>query len=705
MKLSLSQIRNGIRNFSRPFREASSSQQITNANLKNFIIKQVGWTTESDDYSPAENDLLEIKSAIETDSYVKVSLDKIFQLIFKAGYKMTGNNQAAIDYLKERIRIMEFGTNIPFDVLLRETGRDLVYYSNAFWVKSRIDKIQSSAQIKAVLEKKPVGGYFRLDPTSIEIKRDSNGAVTGYKVTGDNEKEFKAADVVHFYTDREASNNFGTPRAISSLEDVKILRKIEGNVLSLIYRFAIPLYQMKIGLPEPNFMATQKELDDAKENVEKMPLDGIIVTDERTAINAVGADGKAIEMDPYLGYFENRVFTGLNISQAMMGRGGNKQDADSMEGLMHDNVKHYQAAISVFIQNFVFNELLLEGGYNPIYNADDIVSFEFNEINLDTKVKLENHVLNKLQSNAITFEEARMALGYKNEQVDESRLYSNMITTKNAIDLINAKVSAENQTGNGNLSNGKSANSNPNGAVKSTATPSNQHGTTSAKIKESYDGIVFQELTSQRKAPRYNDSDISKEDREKLFSKDFPGLDKIYIEMKNEISQKNKLSKTVREKYEKRFNREMRSVLTAFSKEGIRTSQLPGNKISVETFKDIRLMDDILKLSDKQISGWLEDISSKLESKDRPAIDVVSYMFYRIRFISEYLTGKIYWASRISGYKSQGIKEVKLELSDNHSKDHDDIVSTGNFNIDQIPPFNPYCSCKVIEPENLTQNI
>ena len=73
-------------------------------------------------------------------------------------------------------------------------------------------------------------------------------------------------------------------------------------------------------------------------------------------------------------------------------------------------------------------------------------------------------------------------------------------------------------------------------------------------------------------------------------------------------------------------------------------------------------MDDILKLSDRQISGWLEDISSKLESKDRPAIDVVSYMFYRLRFISEYLTGKIYWASRISGYKSQGIKEVKLRI-------------------------------------------
>ncbi len=60
--------------------------------------------------------------------------------------------------------------------------------------------------------------------------------------------------------DKDAGNAFGTPRISVALDDVKILRKIEGHVLSLIYRFAIPLYQVKIGIPEQNMMATDQEI-------------------------------------------------------------------------------------------------------------------------------------------------------------------------------------------------------------------------------------------------------------------------------------------------------------------------------------------------------------------------------------------------------------------------------------------------------------
>ena len=42
-----------------------------------------------------------LKTAIATDSYVKVALDKTYQLIFKSGYKLTSNNEAAVDYLKQ----------------------------------------------------------------------------------------------------------------------------------------------------------------------------------------------------------------------------------------------------------------------------------------------------------------------------------------------------------------------------------------------------------------------------------------------------------------------------------------------------------------------------------------------------------------------------------------------------------------------------
>ena len=212
-----------------PVKEAGATQ-ITNANLKQFQIKHLGYKPDSDDYAPAESDLAEVRTAIETDSYIKVALDKTFQMVFKAGYKISSKNEKAVEYLKQRLAVMAFGTGIPWDIMLEELARDLVFYSNAFWVKSRIDKIMGGLQAKPVLGKKPVGGYFRTDPTTIEIKRDNSGAIKSYKQQeGSEEKEYKAEDVVHFYIDREANNNFGTPRVLAALEDVRILRKIEGN--------------------------------------------------------------------------------------------------------------------------------------------------------------------------------------------------------------------------------------------------------------------------------------------------------------------------------------------------------------------------------------------------------------------------------------------------------------------------------------------
>ena len=61
----------------------ASGTQITNANLKQFTIKHLGYKPDSDDFAAAESDLAEVRAAIETDSYIKVALDKTFQLIFK----------------------------------------------------------------------------------------------------------------------------------------------------------------------------------------------------------------------------------------------------------------------------------------------------------------------------------------------------------------------------------------------------------------------------------------------------------------------------------------------------------------------------------------------------------------------------------------------------------------------------------------------
>ena len=691
MNLNFTKLKNA---FSGLFKEASSSQQITNANLKNFLIKQVGFDSKSDDFAPAENDLAEAKAAIETDSYIKVALDKMFQLIFKAGFKLTSNNEAATEYLQQRIRLMEFGTGIPFNIMLQEIARDMVYYSNSFWIKSRTDKIQGGLQVKPVLAKKPVGGYFRADPTIMQIKRDSSGAVRQYKISGAEEKTFNAEDVVHFYADRDASNSFGTPRIISVLEDVKILRKIEGNALSLIYRFSIPLYQMKIGLPEQNFMATDQEIKDAQKQIQQMSMDGMLVTNERTQFYVIGADGQAIDISPYLSYYEKRVFTGLNVSEAMMGRGGSKQDADSMEGIMHDTVKYFQNIISIFIENSIFNELLLEGGFNPIMNIDDIVKFEFNEINLDTKVKMENHELVKYQSNAITFEELRRSIGRKAEGVDEGRLYSNMITTANAIQLINAKAAAESGGASGNIKNGKTRIDTPSGEAKSIGTPSNGSGSSFAKIKEEF-------------APRtlLPIKEYSTEDRIERFKDKYDVVYKIYISLGNDIKKKKYFPKELQREYIKKIGAIFTSIIENESLNGYKDSIITKNKKdnAIQYIKDNYVSDKISDATDNTIKRFIEDLASKInkiKEPDKDKIDIViSFMEYRLRFASEYLSKKSYNYAMMLNYKNQGIETIELDLSDNDKKKHKSVVKTNKFELEQIPPFSPYCSCKIVKPK------
>ena len=77
--------------------KTSSGQQITNANLKNFVVKAVGFSggDSSGDFASPEYDLSEIKNAIESDSYLNIALRKYSQLIFKAGYNIVSENDSA----------------------------------------------------------------------------------------------------------------------------------------------------------------------------------------------------------------------------------------------------------------------------------------------------------------------------------------------------------------------------------------------------------------------------------------------------------------------------------------------------------------------------------------------------------------------------------------------------------------------------------
>ena len=478
-------------------------------------IKAVGYvnnnTYRREKFQRCEYNLSEIRDASEADSYVKIALTKYSYMIYKAGWTLKSENQEAIDYIMYRWRLMSYQTDKPMDILFQEVADDLVRYSNAFLIKARVDKMPPTCKVKATgvdSTGRPVGGYFRVDPSSVKIKRDKHGNILKYEQgRGEEKKQWNKEDVIHIYMDKDGNNAYGTPRIIAALDDVKLLRKIEGNMVALIHRFSMPLYHWKIGIPQAGFQASDPEIQKAKREIEGSSLDGLIITNEKTEIKAIGSEGSAMNMAPYLEYIENRVFSALGVSASQMGRGGAKQDADSMEQQIHDTVKYIQRMLSKFIEHGIINELLAEGGFD-IFDPKNEVQYVFEEISLETKIKKENHEMLKWQSNVTTFEEGRRRMGLRDVPEDEERLFQRMISDKSSLDQIDRngewqeKLAHITAASKATSSSGSSSNSTstskakarntsgkkqPNKAATNNNRPQNQHGTTSVKVKESVD--------------------------------------------------------------------------------------------------------------------------------------------------------------------------------------------------------------------------
>lgn len=664
---------------------------INNKKMKDFVIKAIGGiqrhSDERERFQRPEYNLWEIKEASESDSYVKIAFSKYSYLIYKAGASLKGEDER-VAYLEKRFRMMSFMTQKPMDILFQEIADDLVKYSNAFLIKKRVDGIVG-INARPMLADKVVGGYFRVDPASIKIKRDKNGNVLKYEQGyGDNIREFFPRDVIHFYMDKDANNAYGTPRVVAALEDVKLLRKIEGNVTALIYRFSMPLYQWIVGLPQQGMQATQPEILKAQNEIERSTLDGIVVTNERTAIKAIGAEGSALNAEGYLRYFEERVFSALGVSASQMGRGGAKQDSESMEAQIHDTVKYIQRIMAIFIQEKILNELLLEGGYNPILNEEDIVSYEFEEISLETKVKKENHEMLKFQSNVIPFEETRRNMGMKDTVSDESRLYKNMIDKQADLEKIDrtaehqkelSRINSQNNSSSGNngpSTGNKAPRSNksqgPNKAVSTNNRPQNQHGTHSAKIKE---GL---ELDNHKKKFKdlFQNYDLACEDLE-----NGEDLEIITSILKNALVAS--LNDIV-DKYSMQAIVDATEEINAVNKTN---KLLPEKSINLE---------DFYEESEIAFKKLVKTLKNAIEENNNDYSAAFEKYEYKLRFISDFIVRKAYWYSYAKTGALLDVNQAYIIFnSEKDAEGRNDKIDTKAFTVDDIPAYHSFCDCEI----------
>lgn len=409
-------------------------------------------------------DLYKIIQAIDTDSYLKQGFWKYRELIWKEGWDIISEDPEAVEYLWKRIDLFEEVMGRPFNDFLVEVGDQLVKMANAFVVEARGD-ISSifSDTLNPPNGKDPISGYYLIPTEETRIARDAYNNPIKYKqsTSGSSistgfdsnqlDPEWDAEEVIHFFLDRKPGRAFGTPFIVSALDDVIALRQLEEDVQNLVHRELSPIYQYKVGTPENP--SSPEEVAAAADSLNDMRVEGGLVIPERHDISVIGSEGKALDAEPYLDQFKQRVVIGLGMSPhhlGMMSEGGNRSVTDRLDIALYDKIKSIQSYIESMIRLHIFNPILREGGFDPMEQPigptqSSRCYMRFREIDKDTQVKIQAHYLNLFTSNAITLEELRIKLGEKPD-ADMSQLLMTLTAKIQAMSQIAVAANQPQQT-------------------------------------------------------------------------------------------------------------------------------------------------------------------------------------------------------------------------------------------------------------------
>ena len=165
----------------------------------------------------------------------------------------------------------------------------------------------------------------------------------------------------------------------------------------------------------------------------------------RHNVDVIGANGASLDASSYIDHFKERVAIGLGVAPHHLGMsmaGGNRSMSERLDTALYDKIKQFQKQFAEMVRVHILNELLFEGGFDPLVNpyessVSDRCFFKFNEIDVDTQVKKETHIIQKYVSSLITLTEARTQLNIDPE-VELGELY-NSIQGKVQIDIAKAQ--------------------------------------------------------------------------------------------------------------------------------------------------------------------------------------------------------------------------------------------------------------------------
>lgn len=370
-----------------------------------------------------EYDMLECFTIYDTEAYVKRATGRRLDLMFRYGYEIGTDldqdieqGKTNVDYIYQRLNTLEYVTNEPTDAFFKKILFNMLLGSNCFLRKIRDENLSSGK--KSDKGKKPVA-HYQLIPSHSILPYFEKGIIKHWRRfydTGAPWEDFSLDEIIHLKWDVKPGHVYGTPRIVGVRDDIFALRRFEENIELLFVNHLFPFFHVKIGNKEapcwygPN---GESEIDTIRYQTETMPKEGIFVTDERTTVDVVGAEGRSLEFKDFLAHLKSRVFTGLGVSGIDMGEGadGTRATADNISQNLKDTVKADMESFGDLVRLNFFKEWFQEATYSvSVQKAVATTKLMFHEIDLDNQIKEQNHTLNLYNAHLLTEPEARKKL-------------------------------------------------------------------------------------------------------------------------------------------------------------------------------------------------------------------------------------------------------------------------------------------------------
>lgn len=391
-------------------------------------------------YAESEYDIVSVFKLLKHEPFFLKATQKKLSLFTKSGMSVHSDDDKKKKYIVNRFKLMQLETGVSIDSIIKQLAFYLIVGSNAFVIKTRSnDSKYGHSYTRNGKEILPVSGLFTAHPVTMKPKfkfiKDAS-LKTGVRLVLDKwvhtnrrgiQKEFDPNDVCHFTLFKEDGMLFGLPEVMPVIDDIRTLRKLEEDSQLLVHRDLFPIIHYRVETPSViDHQSGLTELDRAQNDMKNIVQDGGIATDSRHEIKFVGNDGKGLDINPFIKYFQQRVLAGLGVSEIDLGIGGAASNgtADTLSSQIIDSVKFIQQELSQQFKELILDEIMLQSQYDDIFDEETEVKLVFQEIDLEWKIRSENHEADLYQKGVKTIHETRNKMGHKTISDDDIDNYT-----------------------------------------------------------------------------------------------------------------------------------------------------------------------------------------------------------------------------------------------------------------------------------------